>query len=122
MDWQGIEGLHPIEMSVSRNLKFIRTERQSAERATIDQDVRRLEQEEQAERPALQARLVALYKLGGARYVHLMLSLSDVRQVGSSRSVSSAMPDFCASIEPKSRHHSQPISCEVRSIARCLSL
>jgi septal ring factor EnvC (AmiA/AmiB activator) len=60
------------------------------ERTTIDQDVRRLEQEEQAERPALQARLVALYKLGGARYVHLMLSLSDVRQVGeASRMVAS---------------------------------
>ena len=60
------------------------------ELATVDEEVRRLEQEELAERPALESRLVALYKLGGARYLRLMLSLSDVRQVGqASRMVAS---------------------------------
>jgi septal ring factor EnvC (AmiA/AmiB activator) len=62
----------------------------ASELARVDEEVRRLEQEEVAERPALQARLVGLYKLGGARYLRLMLSLSDVRQVGqASRMVAS---------------------------------
>jgi septal ring factor EnvC (AmiA/AmiB activator) len=62
----------------------------ATELTTVDEEVRRLEQEELAERPALESRLVALYKLGGARYLRLMLSLSDVRQVGqASRMVAS---------------------------------
>ena len=62
----------------------------ASELAVVDDDVRRLEQEELSERPALQARLVALYKLGGARYLRLMLSLSDVHQLGqASRMVAS---------------------------------
>jgi septal ring factor EnvC (AmiA/AmiB activator) len=62
----------------------------ASELRTVDEDVRRLEREELSERPALQARLVALYKLGGARYLRLMLSLSDVRQLGqASRMVAS---------------------------------
>jgi septal ring factor EnvC (AmiA/AmiB activator) len=61
-----------------------------SELSTVDEEVRRLEREELAERPALESRLVALYKLGGARYLRLMLSLSDVRQVGqASRMVAS---------------------------------
>jgi septal ring factor EnvC (AmiA/AmiB activator) len=62
----------------------------ASELRAVDEDVRRLEREELSERPALQARLVALYKLGGARYLRLMLSLSDVRQLGqASRMVAS---------------------------------
>src|SRR5206468_9210999 len=39
----------------------------------------RLEKAEEAARPQLEARLVELYKLGEARYVRLMLSVTDVR-------------------------------------------
>jgi septal ring factor EnvC (AmiA/AmiB activator) len=52
------------------------------ELASLDREVQRLEQEEQAARPELQARLVELYKLGSGRYVRLLLSTSNARDVG----------------------------------------
>lgn len=45
----------------------------------VNREVHRLEEEEAAARPKLQARLVELYKLGEARYVRMLLSLTDVR-------------------------------------------
>jgi septal ring factor EnvC (AmiA/AmiB activator) len=53
-----------------------------AELAALDDEVRRIEAQEARERPDIQARLVELYKLGGARYLRMMLSLSDIRHVG----------------------------------------
>jgi murein hydrolase activator len=50
----------------------------AAELKTVNEEVDRLEAEEAAARPLLQARLVELYKLGDARYVRMMLSLTDV--------------------------------------------
>ena len=50
--------------------------------AAIDDEVRRLERQEQAEQPALNARLVELYKLGLGRYFRLMLSISDAHRLG----------------------------------------
>jgi septal ring factor EnvC (AmiA/AmiB activator) len=44
--------------------------------------IEELEQQEQAERPDLAARLVDIYKRGRARYLRLLLSTSDVRQLG----------------------------------------
>ena len=54
----------------------------AGEIAVLDKEVQTIEEREAAERPQLQARLFELYKLGGARYLRLMLSLSDIRQVG----------------------------------------
>jgi septal ring factor EnvC (AmiA/AmiB activator) len=51
----------------------------SAELSAVNSEVARLEREEEGARPQLQARLVELYKLGEARYVRMMLSLTDVR-------------------------------------------
>jgi len=45
----------------------------------VNREVKRLEDEEAASRPKLEARLVELYKLGEARYVRLLLSLTDAR-------------------------------------------
>ena len=52
------------------------------ELAALDDEVRGIEAQEARERPEIQARLVELYKLGGARYLRMMLSLSDIRRVG----------------------------------------
>jgi septal ring factor EnvC (AmiA/AmiB activator) len=52
------------------------------ELAALDDEVRGIEAQEARERPQIQARLVEMYKLGGARYFRMMLSLSDLRQVG----------------------------------------
>ena len=41
-----------------------------------------LERQDRAERPDLRARLIDIYKLGRARYLRLLLSTSDVRQLG----------------------------------------
>jgi septal ring factor EnvC (AmiA/AmiB activator) len=41
-----------------------------------------LEQQESTSRPELRARLVDIYKLGQGRYLRLLLSTSDIRQVG----------------------------------------
>jgi septal ring factor EnvC (AmiA/AmiB activator) len=47
----------------------------------VDLQIQQLEQQEQAEKPELHARLVNLYKLGRGRYGRLLLSTSDVRRV-----------------------------------------
>jgi hypothetical protein len=48
-------------------------------------------------------------------------NLLDSRQRDSSRRSSSGTPARWASQEPKSRHHSHPISCEARIIASSFS-
>jgi len=60
------------------------------ELATTNEQVTRLEREDLAARPELSARLVELYKLGHARYLRVLLSVSDVRSLGqASRMVAS---------------------------------
>jgi septal ring factor EnvC (AmiA/AmiB activator) len=54
----------------------------AAELARVDDEVRRLEGQHEAERPALHARIVELYKLGGGRYVRLLLSTADAQRIG----------------------------------------
>jgi septal ring factor EnvC (AmiA/AmiB activator) len=50
---------------------------------TANEDrTRQLEQQEATSRPELRSRLVDIYKLGQGRYLRLLLSTSDVRQVG----------------------------------------
>lgn len=58
------------------------SETAAAELDALNQELQRLEQQEAAERPELNARLVELYKLGQGRYLRLLLSTSNVRQVG----------------------------------------
>jgi murein hydrolase activator len=50
-----------------------------------------LEQQEATSRPELQARLVDIYKMGQGRYLRLLLSTSDIRQVGQASRVLSAL-------------------------------
>jgi septal ring factor EnvC (AmiA/AmiB activator) len=50
--------------------------------AAINERITALEQEKTAERPDVSARLVEIYKLGRARYLRLLLTTSDVRQLG----------------------------------------
>ena len=47
----------------------------------VNAEVAHLEERDRTERPELQARLMELYKLGEARYMRLLLSLSDPRQM-----------------------------------------
>src|SRR5204863_8199967 len=50
----------------------------TADLQTVNGEVARLEAEEAAARPQLESRIVELYKLGEARYVRLMFSVTDV--------------------------------------------
>src|SRR5580704_4883066 len=52
------------------------------ELADVNDRVARLQEEDVAERPELRARVVELYKLGQARYLRLLLSMSDARNLG----------------------------------------
>jgi septal ring factor EnvC (AmiA/AmiB activator) len=52
------------------------------ELAEVNERLQQLEHQEAADRPALRARLVELYKLGQGRYLRLLLSTSDLRRVG----------------------------------------
>src|SRR3989442_3141605 len=56
--------------------------RVAADLMSNEQRMHDLEVQETSSRPALQSRLVDIYKLGQGRYLRLLLSTSDVRQVG----------------------------------------
>jgi septal ring factor EnvC (AmiA/AmiB activator) len=51
------------------------------ELAATDDEIERLERQEESTRPELRSRLVELYKLGQGRYLRLLLSVSDVRDL-----------------------------------------
>jgi septal ring factor EnvC (AmiA/AmiB activator) len=77
------------QLEVAREIKAeeLRQTTQKASAAArdldvVDEQVRRLEREDVAERPELRARVVELYKLGQGRYLRLLLSMSDVRSIG----------------------------------------
>ncbi|MGB7217582.1 MAG: peptidoglycan DD-metalloendopeptidase family protein [Vicinamibacterales bacterium] len=53
-----------------------------SDRAATTARIEALEQGVLAARPALKARLIEMYKLGGARYARLLLSTSDMRRLG----------------------------------------
>jgi len=53
-----------------------------AELVAIDQHVEALQNSERVAEPELRARLVELYKLGRARYMRLLLSTPDLKQLG----------------------------------------
>ena len=54
----------------------------SAQIAAATEEMRALQQRDDAERPVLRARLVEIYKMGDAQYLKLLLSASDLRSVG----------------------------------------
>jgi len=54
----------------------------SAQLVASGDEIQRLEREEAAERPGLEARLIETYKLGRGRYLRMLLSTSDIRRVG----------------------------------------
>jgi septal ring factor EnvC (AmiA/AmiB activator) len=51
------------------------------ELTAVNDELQRLEQEDRQARPELASRVVDLYKLGQGRYLRLLLSISDVRQI-----------------------------------------
>ncbi len=53
-----------------------------------------LEHQDLAERPDVSARLVEMYKLGRARYLRLLLSTADVRQLGRATRMVAAMAEL----------------------------
>jgi murein hydrolase activator len=63
----------------------------SEELAANRQRVQALEQQEATSRPELRARLVDIYKMGQGRYLRLLLSTSDIRQVGQASRILSAL-------------------------------
>jgi septal ring factor EnvC (AmiA/AmiB activator) len=54
----------------------------ASELAATSERILQLEQQDLAERPDVRARLVEIYKLGRARYLRLLLSTADLRQLG----------------------------------------
>jgi len=68
--------------------------RTAAEFATITQRVRQLEDRDRAERPALRARLVEMYKLGQGRYLRMLLATSELRRVGQASRTVAALADL----------------------------
>ena len=65
-----------------------------AELATNTEQIGALERQDLAERPDLRARLVEIYKLGRARYLRLLLSTSDVHQIGRASRLTAALARF----------------------------
>ncbi len=61
------------------------------ELTTIGARVAELQAEDAAARPALEARLVEIYKLGQARYARLVLSTSDARRLGQAARTTAAL-------------------------------
>jgi murein hydrolase activator len=58
------------------------TQQVARELGTIGNQIDALESQDSASRPALQARMVQLYKLGSAGYVRLLFNVSDLKEFG----------------------------------------
>jgi murein hydrolase activator len=80
-DLRKLEVERQIKIEELRRLDADRSE-VAAERAAIADRLTKLQAEDSATRPGLEARLVEMYKLGEARYARLLLSTSDVRRLG----------------------------------------
>ncbi len=63
----------------------------AAELTSNQQRTRELERQESSGRPELRSRLVDIYKLGQGRYLRLLLSTTDVRQIGQAARTLSAL-------------------------------
>ena len=87
-------------LELERQIKSEELRRLDVEIATVtgqldslDAQTARLRAEDLAEEPALRARILNLYKLGSARYLRLLLSTSDVGQIGRASRVVAALAD-----------------------------
>ena len=76
-------------LEVERNLKNEQVKQAEADAAQAAQDlgtlgnqIDALESQDTASRPALEARMVQLYKLGSAGYVRLLMNVADLKEVG----------------------------------------
>jgi septal ring factor EnvC (AmiA/AmiB activator) len=72
--------------NAQRNLASV-----SARIEELDDQIADLEAQSNADAPALRARLINLYKLGGGRYTRLLLSTSDVQHLAEASRLVSAM-------------------------------
>jgi septal ring factor EnvC (AmiA/AmiB activator) len=63
----------------------------TAELSSNRRRVEYLEQQETSSRPELRARLIDIYKLGQGRYLRLLLSTTDIRQVGQASRILAAL-------------------------------
>ena len=77
------------KLEVTRDLKAEQlrqinadTETVSRELATIGNQIDGLESQDSESRPALESRMVELYKLGGPGYVRLLLNVADLKEFG----------------------------------------
>jgi len=77
------------KLEIDRQIKVEQLGQLDGEAAQLGRDLMaaterltKLQQEDLAARPDLQARLVEMYKLGQARYARLLLSTSDLRRIG----------------------------------------
>src|SRR5579864_5903699 len=77
------------KLEVERQIRAEELKRAEAEVAGIQTDIdatgakmNALQATEAAARPELRARLVEMYKLGSARYAHLLLATPDLRRIG----------------------------------------
>lgn len=77
------------KLEIERAIKSEELRQIEGERAQIEAELtenlermRQLQEQDLAVRPELRARLVEVYKLGRGRYLRLLLSTSDLRQVG----------------------------------------
>ena len=77
------------ELEVARDLKAGQlkqidgdTETVSRELGTIGNQIDALESQDSESRPALESRMVELYKLGSASYVRLLLNVADLKELG----------------------------------------
>src|SRR5256885_8056180 len=66
-------------------------EQVARELGTIGNQIDALESQDSALRPALEARMVELYKLGSAGYVRLLLNVSDLKEFGRAYRMVSAL-------------------------------
>jgi septal ring factor EnvC (AmiA/AmiB activator) len=77
------------KLEVDRQIRREQLKQASADVSAVQAEIdatgdrmNHLQQQDQAERPDLRARLVETYKLGQARYLRLLLATSDVRRLG----------------------------------------
>ena len=66
-------------------------EQAARELGTIGNQIDALETQETASRPALEARMVELYKLGSAGYVRMLMNVSDLKELGRAYRMVSAL-------------------------------
>jgi len=89
-DLRKLEVQHQIKIEDLRQLDAEASQLE-AERSTITARLAKLQDEDNAARPDLEARLVEMYKLGQARYARLLLSTSGVRRLGQAARTAAAL-------------------------------